>query len=492
MKTLHGTARPPATRRRGAALMMAVLVLLVLVMVVFQISISTGTDARIARNQTTLSAMDHAIESAMLQIFEDLQADAEADAASGQGGPGAGGLPGASGDTGGAGGAGGPGGAGGGQATDSSRDDWASVDRQDINEIELRVLYQDEDSKYNVLNMLTDDDDEARKAYDRVVRILDACREGTADDIDGGQAERMATAMLEHMERRSESVLSRPVLLTDDEERFELGLPMSLRELVVLEPFDESHFRDYRDENGDIVHSIGSFLTLWTSLTTYDELVSPGSGAAAPETPAAPQDAANGAGAGGQDGAAPAAGAQEPEPPTAPAVNVNRAPPAVLHSLMDDRDVPSYFWDALVEYRNEEDEEAEQPEEEDLEYSEFGEELAIRKIFNSVDDLAQLDGWETLEPIVQAEIRQLTSVQSHVFSLFITARRRTGDESQADFWDVDAIREEEESGTDLMRTVHCVVWRRSSGGDVEIVPIVRWELIDYAPYEVLDYPGEDR
>ena len=29
-------------------------------------------------------------------------------------------------------------------------------------------------------------------------------------------------------------------------------------------------------------------------------------------------------------------------------------------------------------------------------------------------------------------------------------------------------------------------------GTVEIVPLVRWEVIDYVPYEVRDYPVEDR
>ena len=135
MKILERNRQVRAARdeRRGAALMMAVLVLLVLVMVVFQISISTGTDARIARNQTTLSSMDYCIESAMLKVFEDLKADAEADAAGGGGG-----AAGLGGDSGSAQGAGGAGGEGGGQPTDSSRDDWASVDRQDINEIEHR------------------------------------------------------------------------------------------------------------------------------------------------------------------------------------------------------------------------------------------------------------------------------------------------------------------------------------------------------------------
>jgi hypothetical protein len=44
-----------------------------------------------------------------------------------------------------------------------------------------------------------------------------------------------------------------------------------------------------------------------------------------------------------------------------------------------------------------------------------------------------------------------------------------------------------------VRTVRCVVWRREGADDgVEIVPIVRWEVLDYFPFEVLDDPTERR
>ena len=40
-----------------------------------------------------------------------------------------------------------------------------------------------------------------------------------------------------------------------------------------------------------------------------------------------------------------------------------------------------------------------------------------------------------------------------------------------------------------MRTVRAVVWRRAVGeGEVEIIPLVRWEVLDYVPYPVLDFP----
>ena len=44
-----------------------------------------------------------------------------------------------------------------------------------------------------------------------------------------------------------------------------------------------------------------------------------------------------------------------------------------------------------------------------------------------------------------------------------------------------------------MRTVRSVVWRRVlEDGSVQIVPLVRWEVLDYVPLEVQDFPDEDR
>src|SRR3954471_21920609 len=75
--------RSAAPERRGAALLLSLLILLVLVAIVIQLNVSTGTDARMARNDVTLTAMDLAIESAMLQELETLKSDAEADASGG-------------------------------------------------------------------------------------------------------------------------------------------------------------------------------------------------------------------------------------------------------------------------------------------------------------------------------------------------------------------------------------------------------------------------
>src|SRR6185369_1209 len=183
--------RPNA--RSGAALLLSLLILLVLVAIVIQINVGTSTDARVARNDIGLTAMDLAVESALLQVDDQLLQDGQnADSsASVPGGAQAPAAPAAAPATAadGAGGQGSP--------CDSRKDEWARPQRTTLNEIRLRILVQDEDSKINVLNMLNPDEKEAQAAFDRVVKVLDLCREGTQADIDAHTAEQMARAMLE-------------------------------------------------------------------------------------------------------------------------------------------------------------------------------------------------------------------------------------------------------------------------------------------------------
>ena len=54
------------------------------------------------------------------------------------------------------------------------------------------------------------------------------------------------------------------------------------------------------------------------------------------------------------------------------------------------------------------------------------------------------------------------------------------------------LEREEVEGQGLVMTVRSIVWRRDTGeGNVEIVPLVRWEVLDYVPYPVRDFPDED-
>ncbi len=172
-------------------------------------------------------------------------------------------------------------------------------------------------------------------------------------------------------------------------------------------------------------------------------------------------------------------------------MNINTAPGAVLHALMDSRDLPYRFWDDVILYRNEKDETVE--ENDDPPLDEYGKPILVRQFFHSADDLSKVDGWETLEPIVQGELSGLLKTESQVFSIFVTARKPTGEEQIDPFSRREDVEREEDNWQGLVRTVRAVVWRHTVGeGEVEIVPIVRWEVLDYVPFEVLDFPeGRD-
>jgi hypothetical protein len=492
MLLLRSSPALSRARRRGSALLMAFLVLILLAAILFQLYITTTTDARVARNDVTLTTMHQAIESALLEVYDRLQQDAEAGAA-GTGEPG---DPGAGAEPPGAAGAAPGADAAAGGAVDSREDSWGRPQRTTIGEIELRVQVQDEDSKLNVLTMLTADEEEAEKAFERVVRILDLCREDTSADIDITDARRLAEAMRDHFRRRGDSLLPATTRLSIDDDDLDRGLPMTLREMVVLEPFHAGLFRDFRDDRGRVVHSIGSFLTVWTSLQPLSE-VQP-SGAAAPEQQQAP-----GEDDGGADGAPAAPGDEDAQQDPASsgsgssaagiAVNINTAPAAVLKSLMDDRDVPYRFWDEVIEYRNLE-EESEGSEDLEPIFDEYGNEVYPRRVFDSLDELEELGGWDRVSAEDRAELTRLIGTQSQVFSIYVTARRATG--RSDDFGGVRGVplpgEQSDRLGNAITCTVRSVIWRYQDGSEWRILPLVRWEVLDYTPFEVLDYPDPDR
>ena len=310
MRILHKHhAHPSDPGQRGAALLLSFLVLIVILMICYQVNRTVSGNQTEANRNRILTSMEWGIDSILLQIHEDLKADAEG------GGAGAGAAPADPLDA-------GLDGAEGGEESsdpvDSKMDDWATPDTVHINDQALRILIVDEDSKFNVLGILNQNEDEAEEALDILRRVLDFCREDTAHDIDSSQAAEMAQAILTHLKSRKDSLLPMEERLSDpeDEQADTARMPTSLREFIVLEPFEEHHFKDFFDVDGNRVHSIEWFLTCYTTVTT-------------------------------KSGAASGGGF---------AVNVNTAPRAVLAALFDSREVDGRLWAEVIEYRNTEDE----------------------------------------------------------------------------------------------------------------------------------------
>lgn len=504
-------------------MLLSVLVLIVVITIVMQISIGTITDARVARNTVGLTTMEQAIESVLLQVYEDLLADMESEGDAGMGG--LGGLAG-----GGLGGEGGGGAEGGAEApppaVDSRMDEWAIPARTEINGIELRILIQDEDSKYNVLNMLHSDPRQADEARDRVARIIHLARQDTDWSLSPAEADQIARGMQDHMRQRARGHLPKPEQLSDDPEERDRGLPLNLREFASLEGLHPWLFREFRDERDNVVHSLSAFLTVHTSL----RMGAPGAGGPGAQGAA---DSGEEGGAGGQQGGAgagagPGAGQAGPQAPGGaggPAggggggqqagqgggsgqpgavaldfsgggaegwgVNVNTAPPAVLRGLFDDRDLPRRFWDEVIEYRNLEKEQPPGTRDEEQQVKlidEFGDELIERQVFETLQDLTKVRGWQDLSPEQQQRVLQHLTTRSQVFSIHVTARRSTSSQEGFGILSAEDRRAEEESGVHLSRTIRSIVWRTQGANGPQIVPLVRWEALDHVPFEVVDDP----
>jgi len=472
-----------------------VLVLAVVIAIIYQIRSETKTDARVGQNDVGLSIMERSIESAKWDVYELLQVDGEDAAAAGED-QGAGPAP-QVGDDGGDGA--GLGGEGGGEEeapTDSSKDEWARVQRTTINDIELRILVEAENAKYNVLNVLTEDEEQAEEAFQRVVRIIDLFREDTELDVSNREAEEMAREMRDFLLERNRGDWPQPELLTFDEEREGMFLPMSLRDFLVLESWQPHFFRCFRDSLERRVHSLDQFLTVWSSpaLAEEDE-----EEAEAPVEPAEDEedggDSPEDMPGGGDDEQEQSQGQEEPAATEATLgyrVNVNLAPKAVLAGLFDDRDVRLRFWDDVLEYRNLDEEEEEGGEGEEPLYDQFNEEIRDKRAFESLDELEEVRSWDDYDAETRGRIQALLETQSEVFTIYITARRENGGQGQLSSFADPRERErlEELPGGALVRTVRTVVWRRAGDDGVEVIPIIPWEVLDYRPFELEDYPED--
>ncbi|MFT7667445.1 MAG: hypothetical protein ACI8X5_000124 [Planctomycetota bacterium] len=497
-------------------MLLSVLVLFVLIAIVSQIRISTMTDARVGQNDVGLSVMERTIESAKWDVYEMLKVDGEEAAGGGGGG---GNTPPLDGAAGGEEEAESP--------SDSSKDEWAQIQRTTINRVDLRIMVEAENAKYNLLNILVEDEEQAEEAYQRVVRILDLFREGTDYDISDREAEEMVRQVKEYLLERNRTNWPQPELLTKVEERIGMFMPMSMGDFQVLESWRSELFMCFRDGNDTKVHSVEQFLTVWSSPSKKSEL-----GAAASQSDGGSDgggggndddddDASAGVGDGGGgggtnggddggdggDGGGGGGGGgteddsdggtsdSEQQSSGSPGygINLNLAPKAVLAGLFDDRDVQIRFWDDVVDYRNLDEEDGEDEEDVEPYYDQYNEEIRDLRVFESLEELSEVRSWDDYDSETQSRIMSMLTAESEVFTIYITARKEvsaTGGLSE--FGDArERERAEEDPGGALVRTVRSVVWRSAGDSEVEIIPIIPWEVLTYRPFQVQDYPEDD-
>jgi hypothetical protein len=541
---------PRREGERGIALILTLLVLLILLAVVSQLSLSTRLDYQAALARSTLARMDRALEGALEDAYQVLKDDSEggggdptglsdllggpAGGGGGGGNPfanlGAGGGGGSAAVTGGrgrggaagaAGGAGAGGGAGGAPegSYDCSNDSWAKPARQTHQDIEITVVIEDENRKFNLLSILSSDEEFARQSRERLIRIFDTFREGTPDDVDLSTAETLVRNLESWFrgEGRDDD-LPRPRLLSNAENS-PITLPVTGDELLLVEGFDEKLLYDFR--SGDLLlPGLLSHVTVWTSLEVAPEgsgeegatasrprprlaggAPSAAGGAARPGSagggsPAGGAGAREGAGtAEGRSGAGPRGQEGEEEEgggvgtSLGGAINVNTAPRAVLASLLPSSEIPAETVEAILRYRNErlETEETEEPTVEE----ELGleEEEPPRKYFTTLDEMDQIPEFGNLYPEVKQRFKLLLTTQSEVFTIWLTARIPPPESEM----EVESLPEPgwEEDRAGITRRVRAVVLRRSGDQGTDILPLLRWELRGDRRYPIPDFPEEE-
>jgi len=362
---------------------------------------------------------------------------------------------------------------------DSSRDGWFHPVAHADNDLTTYVWVEDENRKFNILALWSPDEKFAEFSRDRLTRLLDALREDSEFDIPGSDADRIVQEIVEWGKRPDIEALPVPRLKSYDEKRREITVPLHLDELLMLPSMTEDLFYD-KVQDGVVYLGLESVLTVWTSLKADpgdpEKLARQRASAQArgenvPET-------APGAGEGGQSpgagnaGAGSGSGGQEAPPPQPDGqgikINVNTASRPVLRALFPADKIPDRVIDAILRYRNKEDEEearkAKEAQQQQTDLSDFGDLRlgADQKLqfFETVTDLEKVEEFANLpDPEIKTAFQNALTTKSDVFSIHIATM----------------FKRNEENRVYVLRRARSIVLRLDDGADGKIVPLVPFE-----------------
>lgn len=433
----------PRRGEGGFALILVLLCVVLLYILVAETVMQSGYDRMSSDNQAVEVKLRQAVRLALVEglqeLVDDLSDEAEESAEGGAGGALAG-L--------GGGGASAPGGAGAGASEeasspkgDHSRDSWFKPKSlYDDNDIVVTGWIVDENRKLNLLTLLSKDEEFAKASKERLVRVLDEIWEDTEADLSGADAEALARGILDLMKGMGRSdVRPRPMLKTDKDGE-ETSVPLSLDDLLLVPQFKPEYLDDRFLEGGVYVPGVRSVLTVYTALAQVG-----GGGAAEGQSGGnSGNSASSGAGGGESSGgggeASEGSGGSEGEL-LGPGVriNINTAPPALLRALASRSDVPEAVIDAILEYRNKVDEEAQDAAESAAAESgdpglmaNDGSESDMLQIFETLDDLDEVEEWDVLPNSKgKKAFEALLTTRSHVFTIHLAAIHKRNESGTA-------------------------------------------------------------
>jgi hypothetical protein len=477
----------------GVALVLTLIFSILLYVLVAELVVSGSMIRATGENDAMLARMRnqmlYQLADAEEQLLTDMAGQAEE---GGEGGPLGGALGGAAGagapPGGGTGAAGGEGGEGAeGEEADpaasceSSRDSWFQPVGHADNDLTTYVWIEDESRKFNLLALWSPDEKFADLSKDRFVRLLDALREDSDFDVTMSDAERIAQDLLDWSRRPDTDMIPRPRLKSDDPNvPPDFTLPLHLDELLLLPSVTEDLFFD-KVLDGKVYLGLESVLTIWTSLradpgnpekVARQRAEAEASGEQAPGgAQPGPAGEAGGPGAGTQgagSGAAPGAEGQPVQPDgQGIRINVNTASYPVLRALFPPDKIPDRVIEAIVKYRNEEDEEETEKAAEEAgvtEASDFGD-LRLGsekklKFFGDIADLEEVEEFANLpDPQVKTEFKTALTTRSDVFSIHLATLHKRNEENRVY----------------LLRRARSIVLRYDDGGEGRIVPLVPFE-----------------
>jgi type II secretory pathway component PulK len=246
--------------------------------------------------------------------------------------------------------------------------------------VKVTIEIEDEERKWPLGLLVVGAEAQQRRRRDGLAGVIDAYREQTAKDVDLGTAERMAeliAAFMARKENESSGPVPRPRTKSD------LHL-LNVADLALIPEFNDAAMFDEVDEQGNVAPGLVRFLTLHSDLT----------------------------------------------------VNVNTAPLATLRGLFraDDRIIA----DNIIDYRQKQDQELAREEGSlgsrlgretrgddderrpsgDGERTDEDAEQGGGAVFEKPDDVKKVTGFSSQ---AQRETQSTVAVDSHVFSIWVTA-----------------------------------------------------------------------
>lgn len=460
-------------------LLFVLFVVVVIIVVTGQLSFSSSVDRQVARNTVQELQMELLARAGIARgesaLLVDLDDDSKGDGGGGNDPMGGGDLAGGS----------APDNAGGkqknqGPHVDSLDEGWASgqitMTLGEEGGYQTRITITDEDSKLNLLLLLTEDEEYRKLWRSRFERAIDYMRDGLPGDLSSSEADDYLDRFTNWMQgERSNDELALAPLASGDWKGISDRpgyAPFSLREFTLTGNVNDGLFYGFpygKDDDRRWVPGLDQALTVWSNLDYKDVTTEENEKKAQPDV--APDD-----------------GAKPKDRPEVAGMNngrlnINTTPIWILKGLFPDSDIATSAWDDYEDFRKKALDEKKKERDDfngDVTNTNFNKKdkqdpgpsdpIYPLKI---VDDLRRFKGFAAeggITPDVWTKLAELLSVESNVFTITVTV-----------------------GTTELPRRFYVarsVVWRKGGGADQPCIPVVQFEKLPLCAVDLDEFAKE--